>query len=492
MPSTAATSGNPSTEAPAKRHPTSALWRWLVPGGIGAFVLILPPPAGLSPAAWRYFALFITVITGMMVEPVPAPAVGFLGIAVAATFQLVAPGPEASLRWALSGFSNGTVWLVFSAFMFALGYERTGLGRRIALMLVRRLGGSTLGLGYAIVLADIVLGPFTPSNTARSAGTIFPVIRNIPPLYGSNPGPTARRLGGYVMWVAFASTTITSSMFATALAPNLLALDLVAKGTGLRISMGAWVLGFAPVGLLLAATLPWLVYRLYPPEVEGGHEVPAWAATELARLGGISRREVAMAVLAVLAAGLWMGASRWVDPTVVALLVISLMLLLRLVEWSEIAANQAAWNVLVLFATIVPLAEALNRVGFIAWLASGAGAALVGLPPTVVLGALVALFFLVHYLFASITAHATAVLPVVLAAGAAVPGLPLRTFALLLCYSLGLMGVLTPYATGPAPVYFASGFIPRKDFWGLGLVFGLFFLVALIALGLPFLTVVQP
>jgi L-tartrate/succinate antiporter len=311
-------------------------------------------------------------------------------------------------------------------------------------------------------------------------------------LYGSTPGPTARRLGGYVMWVAFASTTITSSMFATALAPNLLALDLVAKGTGLRISMGAWALGFAPIGLLLAATLPWLVYKVYPPEVHGGDEVPAWAGTQLAQLGGISRREVAMALLAVLAAGLWMGASRWVDPTVVALLVIALMLLLRLVEWSEIAANQAAWNVLVLFATIVPLAEALNRVGFIGWLASGAGASLVGVRPMIVLAALVGLFFLVHYLFASITAHVTAVLPVVLAAGAAVPGLPLRTFALVLCYSLGLMGVLTPYATGPAPVYFASGFIPRKDFWRLGLVFGLFFLIVLIAIGLPFLTVVQP
>jgi L-tartrate/succinate antiporter len=105
---------------------------------------------------------------------------------------------------------------------------------------------------------------------------------------------------------------------------------------------------------------------------------------------------------------------------------------------------------------------------------------------------LVAVFFLIHYMFATITAHATAVLPVVLAAGIAVPGVPPVPFALLLCYSLGVMGILTPYATGPAPVYFGSGFISRRDFWRLGIIFGLIFLAALLAVGIPWLRVVYP
>ena len=78
-------------------------------------------------------------------------------------------------------------------------------------------------------------------------------------------------------------------------------------------------------------------------------------------------------------------------------------------------------------------------------------------------------------------------LPVVLAAGMAVPGMPVRPFAMLCCYALGLMGVLTPYATGPAPVYFGSGYISRRAFWSLGLVFGLFFLAVLLGIGLPWL-----
>ncbi len=74
------------------------------------------------------------------------------------------------------------------------------------------------------MLADVLLAPFTPSNTARSAGTIYPIIRNLPPLYDSHPNtPSARRMGGYIMWTALAATSVTSSLFLTALAPNLLA-----------------------------------------------------------------------------------------------------------------------------------------------------------------------------------------------------------------------------------------------------------------------------
>ena len=100
--------------------------------------------------------------------------------------ELAKPGfssANAALNWALSGFANSTVWLIFAAFMFALGYDKTGLGRRIALVLVKAMGRRTLTLGYAVTFADLVLAPFTPSNTARSGGTIFPVIKNLPPLY---------------------------------------------------------------------------------------------------------------------------------------------------------------------------------------------------------------------------------------------------------------------------------------------------------------------
>ena len=203
----------------------------------------------------------------------------------------------------MSGFANTTVWLIFGAFMFALGYEKTGLGKRIALLLVKLLGKRTLGLGYAVTLADLILAPFTPSNTARSGGTIFPVIRNIPGLYGSEPGETSRKIGSYLMWTALAATCVTSSMFLTALAPNLLAVELVKKTAQIDISWMQWFMGFLPVGVVLIATLPFIIYKLYPPEIKAGTEVPAWAAQELGKMGGLTRNELIMGGLVDSGAG---------------------------------------------------------------------------------------------------------------------------------------------------------------------------------------------
>jgi L-tartrate/succinate antiporter len=475
------------------------VWRAGIPVVTGLVLALIPAPNGLAPHAWQYFSLFAAVILALITEPLPAAAVGLIGVTFAAAFGLVfAPEqradptfkfPAEALKWALAGFANGTVWLIFAAFVFAMGYEKTGLGRRIALVLVKRLGGQTLGLGYAIALSDLALAPFTPSNTARSAGAIFPVIVRIPELYGSGPGESARRIGAYLMWVAFAATCVTSSMFVTALAPNLFALELVRKATGVEITWTEWFVGFLPVGGPLLLLLPWLVYRLYPPEIRTSAEVPRWAGRELAKLGGITAREGTMAALVVVALGLWIAGGSAIDATMVALVGISLMLIFAVVSWDDIVGNAAAWNVLVWFATLVVLADGLNKVGVVGWIGRGASAFLAGYSPIFVMTMLVVLFFLLHYMFASLTAHATALLPVILAAGAAVPGMPVRVFAMLLVFSLGIMGVLTPYATGPAPVYFASGYLSRGDFWKLGLVFGVIFLGALLVVGAPYLLI---
>ena len=475
------------TRPEKEAHPLSNYWKALVPIAVGAALLLLPIPEGLKPNAWYYFALFVAVIIALILEPIPAAAVGLIGVTAATVSLLVAPKPADAIKWALSGFQDGTVWLIFVAFMFALGYEKTGLGRRVALNLVKWLGKKTLGLGYAVALADLVLAPFTPSNTARSGGTIFPVIKNIPPLYGSEPGPTARKIGSYLMWTAFATTCLTSSMFLTGLAPNLLALSLVKTTAKIDISWTEWFMGMAPVGVLLFVFLPWIVYKIYPPELKSSPDVPIWAGEELKKMGGIKFKEISMALLALLALGLWIFGGDFINATTVALLVLSLMVMTRIVEWDDVLAHKQAWNVLVWFATLVTMADGLNKVGFLKWFAGGSASALSGYSVMTIVIALTVVYFVVHYMFASLTAHTTALLPVLLTAAIAVPEMPVKLISLLFCYTLGLMGIISPYATGPGPIYYGSGYVSRKDFWRLGLIFGAIYLAAILLIGVPYL-----
>jgi len=479
-------------------------WKALAPVAVAAVLALLPAPAGLAPHAWLFFAIFAGVIVGLMLEPLPGGAIGLIGatlVAVLAPWVLYSPAElakpgfkpaNAALAWELSGFSNSTVWLIFGAFMFALGYDKTGLGRRIALLLVKKMGRRTLTLGYALTVADTILAPFTPSNTARSGGTIYPVIRNLPMLYGSKPDdPSARRIGSYLMWVAIASTCVTSSMFLTALAPNLLAVELVAKTSKIAIGWTEWFVAFAPVGLLLLVLIPLVTYWLYPPEIKSGDEVPNWAAGELERMGALTGREITLAVLVVVALLLWIFGGEVINATTAALVVISLMLLTRVVTWDDMMKNSTAWNTLAWFATLVALADGLNKVGFVKWFADTVAAHMTGFPPFTAMVVLVLVFYFTHYLFASVTAHVTALLPVMLAVGASIPGIEMPLFALLLCLTLGIMGVLTPYATGPSPVYYGSGYLPSRDYWRLGAIFGLLYLAVLLLVGLPWLALIR-
>ncbi|WP_407528917.1 anion permease [Methylobacterium oryzisoli] len=494
-------SSSPSADrTPAKPAHRPALWRALLPLGVAVLIALSPAPAGLASYTWHYFAIFAAVIAGLVVEPLPGPAValaGVVSVTVLAPWVLFSPADlakpgfkaaEESLRWALSGFANPTVWLVFTAFMLGLGYEKTGLGRRIALLLVRALGRSTLRLGYAVTLADAILAPFTPSNTARSAGTVYPVVRNLPPLYGSLPNhPSARDVGGYIMWTTFAAGCITSSLFLTALAPNLLAVELIGKIAGVQITWAQWFFAAAPFALPLLLLLPLLTYVAYRPRITRSDEVPAWAAGELERMGPISRREVILAVLVLFAVLMWIFGGHSVEATTAALIVLVLMLMTRVVTWEDMAANKAAWTTLSLLALLVTLAGGLSRTGFVRWFADYVATHMGGLAPTPALLALVAIYFFSHYMFASITAHTTAMLPVMLSVGMAVPGLPVPTLAVALAVTHGIMGVITPYATGPAPVYYESGYLPTADFWRLGTLFGLLFLGALLGIGVPLL-----
>jgi len=477
-------------------------WKTVAPLVVWLVIYLIPTPAGLNANQWHYFAVFAAVIAGLVLESMPVGAVGLIGLTVACVLGYVESDPNKSLRWALSGFAEGTVWLIVGAFIFSIGYRKSGLGKRIALVLVRALGKKTLGLGYAIAFSDFVLAPATPSNTARSGGTIYPIVSNIPKIYGSEPGPTAGRIGTYVMWTAFAATAVTSSMFLTALAPNAAALAIAKKTVGIDITWSQWFLGFAPLGILLMLLVPLLSYLICRPEIKDSPETVTWAASELKAMGPLSRNEWIMSALVLLAMFLWITGSNpniklpglganYINATTVVFVIISLLLVTGVIDFNDIVSEKSAWEVFFYFTSLLTLASGLNDIGFIKWVAEGFARPLSSMSSTMAVILLVALFFWIHYFFSSITSHAAAVLPVVLAVGTGIPGLPVPTLTLLCLYSLGLMGVISPYATGPAPMYYGSGFIGKGAFWKFGLIFGLVYFAGLLLIVMPWLDMIR-
>ena len=187
-----------------------------------AVAYLVPRPQAVSPAGWRITATFLATIAGLMLQPLPGAPLVLIGLMM---FVLVG---GMSMAEALSGFSSPSVWLVLAAMITARVLRDTGLARRIALLFVRQFGGSSLGIAYSLVMTDVTLASGVPSITARGASIILPITRSVAELYDSRPGPSAKRLGEFLMTAIYQGSAVSCAMFMTGQASNVLAIGLAA------------------------------------------------------------------------------------------------------------------------------------------------------------------------------------------------------------------------------------------------------------------------
>src|SRR5215203_2358747 len=227
-------------------------WRWIAPLAAAGAIWALPH-AGFSDQAWGLLCLFAASIVALISRPLAAGAVVLIALTAGSLLRLF------TVQDALAGYANVTVWLIVTAFMFARGFAESHLGERIAYLIVRRIGGSPLGLGYAIVCADLVMAPMTPSNTARAGGILFPITLNVARAFGSEPGPTAPRIGQFLMQTLFQGDLIVSAMFLTAVAPNPLVAELARQTADIDVSWTTWAVAGAAPGLVSLALVPWVI-----------------------------------------------------------------------------------------------------------------------------------------------------------------------------------------------------------------------------------------
>jgi len=275
----------------------------------------------------------------------------------------------------------------------------------------------------------------------------------------------------------FHATIILSAMFLTSMAANPLIVDLAAKTAGIRISWAAWAAAALFPGLLSLISVPWVLYRVYPPELAESPEAPAEARRRLAELGPMKRAEISLAVIVGGCLLLWVTTGlHGLDPTAVALLGVATMLLAGVMTWKDVVQTSGAWDALMWFGGLVAMAGWLSELGMTAWFARTVAAQVHGhWPWTLLILALV--YFYSHYAFASMTAHVTAMYAPFLAVAVAA-GAPTRLAALVLAFFSNLNASITHYSTGPAPIFFGAGYVSQPMWWKLG------FLVSLVNLAI--------
>lgn len=456
--------------------------RYLVPIVFGVAIWFSPHPEAISDQGWQMLAIFVATIVGIITRPLPMGATTLIGMLVSILTNTV-PISASEGPTALMGFSNTTIWLIVMAFMISAGFSKTGLGRRIALWFVSKIGGKMLGISYGLALADLVMAPAIPSATARGGGIMTPIMRSVAETYDSKSGPTARRAGAFLAINVGQVNAITCAMFLTAMAGNPLIASL-AETQGVEITWAKWALGAIVPGLVALLVIPWVVYKVYPPELKETPEVVDMAKRELTVLGGPTAAEKMMAFTFALLLFFWtVGDMAWdISATTTGFIGLAVLLISGVLTWQDVLEQKAGWDTMIWFAVLFMMASALNSYGVISWISERVASSLGGVNWPLALVILVAVYFFSHYLFASATAHISAMYVAFLAAAVTL-GAPPVMAALVFAYVSNLFTSLTQYAGGASPVLFGTGYNTMAQWWRTSFIAGVVSLAIWIGVG---------
>ena len=458
-----------------------ANWGLVLGAAVLLVILFLPTPAGLSVAGQRMLAVFgfavVVWVTDALDYAVSAVVIAalmavLLGISPNVANPSVPLGTVQGLTMAMSGFSNTALTLVAAALFLAAAMTVTKLDRRIALIILSRVGTRTNRIVIGAILVSTVLALLVPSATARAAAVI-PIIMGIIVAFGVDK---KSRFAGLLMITTVQAVSIWNVGIKTAAAQNMVAIGFIQKLLGHDITWLSWLIAAAPFSILLSVGLYFIMMTMMPPEareVPGGH---ATVEKSLSELGPMTGKEGRLLALSLILLCFWATEGRLhsFDSSTTTTIAVALLFLpgIGVMDWKT-ANPLIPWGTIVLFGVGISLGTALLQTQAAQWLANLVVAwfGLNQLPIIGVLAVMAAFLIVIHLGFASATALASSLIPIVIAVMQKVqtPGLSVLGMTLVLQFVVSF-GFILPVNSPQGMVAYGTETFVARDFVRTGIV----------------------
>lgn len=471
------------TVAPATHTPKrSFAQRYGLIGAILALCLLLliPTPEGLPVAGQRMLSILVFSVIIWMTEAVSYPVSAAVIMSLMSFLLGTAPdigdakklmGTQQGLSMALNGFANPALALVAAALFISAAMTKTGLDKRIALFVLSKMGAKTNRVLIGVILVGLVLSFFVPSTTARVA-CMVPIVMGIIQAFGVSKGS---RFAGILMIATAQADSIWNVAIKTAAAQNMIAIGFIEKTLNYTISWWEWFRAAFPFGLLMSFSLYFILMWLMPPEVK---EIPGGKETirrERAALGPMSRPEKVLMLLSIVLLFFW--ATEKVlhpfDTSSTTLVAITVMLLpgIGVMNWKE-AQDKIPWGTVILFGVGISLGSAILSTKAAAWLAGVIvnATGIQTMPSLGILAIMSAFLILIHLGFASATALAAALIPLVISVLQSVqtPGINVVGMTMILQYVVSF-GFILPVNAPQNMIAYGTETFTVRDFIRTGI-----------------------
>lgn len=445
-----------------------------------AVILALPTPEGLPTAGHRMLAILAFSIVVWMTDSISYPVSAavimslmafLLGTApnVAAPEKLIGTAP--ALTIALGGFSNTALALVAGALFLAAAMTKTGLDKRIALVVLSKIGAKTNRVLMGVICVGFILSFFVPSTTAR-VSCMVPIVMGIIVAFGVE---RKSRFAAVMMIATAQADSIWNVGIKTAAAQNMVAIGFIEKQLGKTITWMDWFIAAAPFAILMSVALYFVLMKLMPPETDeiaGGKEA---IAKSLADLGPMTTKEKKLLFMSCTLLFFW--ATEKVihpfDTSTTTIIAIAIMLLpsIGVMTWKEAEPN-IPWGTVILFGVGISLGSALLSTKAAAWIAKiiVATFGLHTMPALVILAVLAAFLIIIHLGFASATALASAMIPIIISIlqGVQTPNINVMGLTMILQYVVSF-GFILPVNAPQNMVAYGTNTFEVRDFIKTGI-----------------------
>jgi anion transporter len=467
--------------APAAPVRVKSNWGIWVAFATLAAVCFSPTPEGLPVAGQYMLGMLLFAVILWMTEAVDYAVSAVIITALMAFLLGTAPsvakpdvvlGTSAALTLALGGFANTALALVAAALFISAGMTVTGLDKRIALWILSKVGAGTRSIVVGAILVGIVLSFFVPSTTARVA-CLVPIMMGIIVAFGVDK---RSRLAALIMITTTQTASIWNVGVKTAAAQNMVAVGFVEKMLKHSITWLEWLIAAAPFAIIMSIALYFIMTRMLPPETEevpGGHDAINKALREM---GPTTVNEKKLLAISVTLLALW-ATEKVVHPfdtasTTIAAIAIMFVPGLGIMTWRE-AQSKIPWGTVVLFGVGISLGTALLQTKAAAWLANVIVEqfGLQNMTALTIL-ALMSLFLIVIHLgFASATALASAMIPIVISVLQTVqtPGINIVGMTMLMQFVVSF-GFILPVNAPQNMLAYGTDTFTARDFIKVGLV----------------------
>ncbi len=269
------------------------------------------------------------------------------------------------------------------------------------------------------------------------------------------------------MFVSMYGLSLSSGLWLTAMAANPVGAAIAAEW-GVSISFGSWFIAALPPTIIAAAIVPFILYKIYPPEIKKTPHAPENAKTKLKEIGRMNRHEIITLIVFVVMVVAWaLPSSFRIDRTAIAFLGLGVLIVTDVFTLKDMRKEGEALATFIWFAILYTLSSYLNKMGFMGYIGELLSEHLSGLSWPIVYTILIIAYVIIHYLFVSQSAQLLALYGVFLSAGIAT-GVPPTLLALMLLFATNFFSVLTPQASSCNVLFAGSGYFKPNVVYKLG------------------------